>query len=239
MNTVLAIDTSSVSSSAAILRKGLLLAETTQRNPHKQHCEGLMPMLDQCLAMAQTDPNELDVIACTSGPGSFTGIRIGAAAAKGLAHALGIGIIAVPTLDALAYNVFNASSLIVPIMDARRGQVYTSRYLRPISNPAKPERVWEYECVPLAGLLSSLRDLGKTATFTGDGLGTFQDAITAAGHCTAPENARHVRASSVGLLALDMIRDGCEPLGYGAFTPFYLRKPQAERELEERSGAQT
>ncbi|MCL2853449.1 MAG: tRNA (adenosine(37)-N6)-threonylcarbamoyltransferase complex dimerization subunit type 1 TsaB [Defluviitaleaceae bacterium] len=229
MNTILALDTSSASSSVAVLRGSKLMAEATQINPSKQHCEGLMPMLDQCLTMAGLSPQDLDGIACTSGPGSFTGIRIGAAAAKGLAHAVGIGIVAVPTLDALAYTVFNTSSIIAPIMDARRGQVYTALY-----NWDKTglTRMNEYECTLLTDVFSYLDNRRQKATFTGDGVGVFLDDIISRGHDAAPDSMHHVHASSVGLLALDMLRDGYTPLRYDAFTPFYLRKPQAERELE-------
>ena len=226
MNTILALDTSSVSSSVAVLRGGKLLVEATQINPCRQHCEGLMPMLDHCLDMAQLDPRELDGIACTSGPGSFTGLRIGSATAKGLAHAVGIGIIAVPTLDALAYTVFSTSLIMAPVMDARRGQVYTALY----SFDAR--RLTDYECIPLADVFSSLDERRQKAIFTGDGADSFRSEIVSRGHSVAPDNAHHVRASSVGHLALDMLRGGYAPLRYDAFTPFYLRKSQAERELD-------
>jgi len=232
------MDTSGASSSAAVLRGGNLLAETTAANPRKQHCEGLMPMLDTCLNMAQIQPRDIDVIACTSGPGSFTGIRIGAAAAKGLAHALNIGIAAVPTLDALAYNVLDASLRIVPVMDARRGQVYTAAY---VWEGGLLRRVGEYECVLLAQVLSGLGESGAVAVFTGDGVGVPDNAaaILAAGHTIAPANTRYVRASSVAYLALHRLAGGHEPAGYNDFTPFYLRKPQAQRELEEKQGVPT
>ena len=227
--TLLALDTSGASSSAAVLRGGHILAEATLINAGKQHCEGLMPMLDSCLNLAQVSPQQLDFIACTSGPGSFTGIRIGAAAAKGLAHAGNIGIIAVPTLDALAYNVFNASSFVAPVMDARRGQVYTALYRWEASQLA---RIGNYECMLLADVLEDLRNHGRNAVFAGDASQTFRDIITEQGHSVAPANQNHVRASSVGLLALSMLEDGYQPICYNTFTPFYLRKPQAERELE-------
>ena len=231
MNTLLAFDTSGTAASVAVLQDGVTLAEITQNDTRKQHCEGLMPMLDHCLAMAQLRPQDLDGIACTSGPGSFTGMRIGAAAAKGLAHAANIAIIAVPTLDTLAYTVFSTSSLVVPIMDARRGQVYTAIYKW---RGPRLARLGEYECIQLTDVLHALGERGKQAIFTGDATGLFGSAITNHGHCVAPPNQHHVRASSVGLLALDMLESGYEPQRYDAFTPFYLRKPQAERELEEK-----
>ena len=209
-----------------------ILAEVTQWNPKKQHCEGLMPALDNCMKLAGVTPSELDFIACTSGPGSFTGIRIGAAAAKGLAHAANIGIVAVPTLDALAYNAFSASQPIVPIIDARRGQVYTASYKW---DGIRLSRTNEYDCVLLTDVLNNLDNTAANAIFVGDAAILSHEQLTTRGHFTAPENQAYVRASAVGALALTMLEGGCKPLHYNEFTPFYLRKPQAERELEEKS----
>ena len=229
MNIILALDTSGISSSVAVLHGGSTLVEITRMNPRKQHCEGFMPMLDRCLDIAGLSPQDLDAIACASGPGSFTGIRIGAAAAKGLAHAVGVGIIAVPTLDALAYNVFNISEVVVPIMDARRGQVYTALYSW---EDSRLTRLSEYECAMLDDVLNLLEERGQQAVFTGDATEPFRDVIISRGHRVSPENTRYVWASSVGLMASDMMSTGYIPLDYGEFSPFYLRKPQAERELE-------
>jgi len=228
--TILAVDSSGASSSVAIMRGKTVLAEATQANPKKQHCEGLMLSLDNCMKLAGLSPQDIDFIACTSGPGSFTGIRIGAAAVKGLAHATDIGIIAVPTLDALAYNVFSVSKLVVPVIDARRGQVYTAAYRW---EGSQLTRISEYECILLEDVLHNLDALGEKAIFVGDAAESSRELLSNHMHFAAPISQVHVRASSVGFLALEMLENGCQPLRYSEFVPFYLRKPQAERELEE------
>ena len=228
--TILAVDTSGASASVAIMRGSTVLVETTHIHANKQHCEGLMPALDSCMKAADICPQDLDFIACTAGPGSFTGIRIGAATVKGLAHAANTGIVAVPTLDALAYNVFSATQPVVPIIDARRGQVYTTVYKWEGSQLV---RINDYECILLEDVLHNLNALGKKAIFVGDAAEPSRELLAKHGHFAAPRNLAYVRASSVGFLALDMLKNGYTPLLYSEFKPFYLRKPQAERELEE------
>ena len=124
---LLAIDTTGQTASVAVLEDDTLLAEYTI-NYHMTHSQTIMPMIEQICNMIKLNKNEIDYIACSCGPGSFTGLRIGAATAKGLALGLDISVVAVPTLDALAYNIFDTSAVICPIMDARRQQVYTAFY---------------------------------------------------------------------------------------------------------------
>lgn len=233
---ILAIDTSGATASVAVMRGNTVLAETTHMNTNKQHCEGLMPALDSCMISAQVRPQDLDYIACTSGPGSFTGIRIGAATVKGLAHAANVGIIAVPTLDALAYNAFSMAQLVVPIIDARRGQVYTAAYKWQGSQLV---RINDYECILLTDVLSSLDAIGEKAIFVGDAAEPSRELLEKRGHLSAPTDLAYVRASSVGFLASEMLKNGYQPLKYSDFKPFYLRKPQAERELEESKQSST
>ena len=119
---ILAIDSSGLVASAAILTEENLIAEYTV-NYKKTHSQTLLPMIDEIVRMAEVDLKEIDAIALAEGPGSFTGLRIGSSTAKGLGLALGKPIIGVSTLKALAYNLFGTDSLICPMMDARRGQV--------------------------------------------------------------------------------------------------------------------
>ena len=240
--TILAVDTSGATASVAVIRGSTVLSESTHMNTNKQHCEGLMPALDSCMTSAQVRPQDLDYIACTSGPGSFTGIRIGAATVKGLAHAANIGIIAVPTLDALAYNALSiqqpwcVTTLIVPIIDARRGQVYTATYKRDSSQLVRTN---DYECILLTDVLNSLDAIGEKAVFIGDAAEASRELLEKRWHFAAPTDLAYVRASSVGFLALEMLKNGYQSLKYSDFKPFYLRKPQAERELEESKQSST
>ena len=124
---ILAIDTTSLVASVALVNDNKTIAEFTT-NYKKTHSQTIMPMIDYLKNMVELELDTVDYIACSSGPGSFTGLRIGAATAKGLSLALNKKIVPVPTLDAIAYNVFMNENLIVPIMDARRNQVYTALY---------------------------------------------------------------------------------------------------------------
>ena len=121
---ILAIDSSGLTASAAVTENGILTAEYTV-NYKKTHSQTLLPMNDEISRMIELDLNTLDAIAVAGGPGSFTGLRIGSATAKGLGLALGKPLIAVPTADALAFNLYGAAGVICPMMDARRSQVYT------------------------------------------------------------------------------------------------------------------
>ena len=124
---ILGIDTSGTVASVALSEDGRLIASS--RLQYKlTHSETLMPMMETIKDLISLDMNSLDYIAVTCGPGSFTGLRIGAAAAKGVAGALGKNIIPVPTLDTIAWQMFGTRGLICPMLDARRAQVYTGVY---------------------------------------------------------------------------------------------------------------
>ena len=125
---ILGIDTTGQTASAALVEGDKLIAEFTM-NYKLTHSQTILPMIADILERTETDKASIDCIACACGPGSFTGLRIGAATAKGFALALDKPIVAVPTLDALAYNVFETNKFICPIMDARRNQVYAAFYM--------------------------------------------------------------------------------------------------------------
>ena len=124
---ILAIDSSGLVASVAVVEDETLLAEFTI-DYKKTHSQTLLPMLDQMAKMIELDLNSIDAIAVAGGPGSFTGLRIGSATAKGLGLALDKPLLHIPTVDALAYNLYGVETLICPIMDARRNQVYTGVY---------------------------------------------------------------------------------------------------------------
>ena len=128
---VLALDSSGLVASVALVEDGeeeaVLLAEYTI-NYKKTHSQTLLPMLDEIVKMTELDLDTIDAVATAAGPGSFTGLRIGSATAKGLGFALNKPLVAVPTLDALAFNLYGTENLICPLMDARRNQVYTGIY---------------------------------------------------------------------------------------------------------------
>ena len=124
---ILAIDSSGIVATVAILDDDILVAEYTI-NHKKSHSQTLLPMIDEITKMTELDLKELDAVAIAGGPGSFTGLRIGSATAKGLGLALDVPLVSVPTLDALAYNLCGSTDIVCPMMDARRQQVYTGVY---------------------------------------------------------------------------------------------------------------
>ena len=124
---ILAMDTSGLVASAAVVEDDNLLAEYTV-NYKKTHSQTLVPMVNEISRMIELDLDSIDAIAVAAGPGSFTGLRIGSATAKGLGLALNKPLISVPTVDALAYNLYGTDKLVCPMMDARRSQVYTGLY---------------------------------------------------------------------------------------------------------------
>ena len=124
---ILAIDSSGLVATVALLCDDVLVGEYTIHNK-KTHSQTLLPMIDAMLAMADFPVNKLDAIAVSAGPGSFTGLRIGASTAKGLGQALDIPLIGVPTLDGLAYNLAGVEAYVCPLMDARRNQAYYGVY---------------------------------------------------------------------------------------------------------------
>lgn len=227
---ILAIDTSGLPASTALVDEKRTIAEFST-NFQKTHSETLMPIIDKMMSLTGISLGDIDYIACASGPGSFTGLRIGVACAKGLAFGGGQKIVGVPTLDALAYNVIDGSRLIVPIMDARRSQVYTASYRFDGRNLKRLSDYSALSLEQLAELLSKTLEAEhlQGVLFTGDGINVYSDKIKAFPFETelAPPHLNMQRASSVGALALEIAENASIPAA--EFVPFYLRAPQAER----------
>jgi tRNA threonylcarbamoyladenosine biosynthesis protein TsaB len=228
---ILAIDTTGGTVTAALAGEDAVIGEVFI-NSAQNHSITLMPMIKYLLDSAGAEVSDLTHIACASGPGSFTGLRIGAATAKAMAYAADIPIVAVPTLDALAYNIFDAQSVIGPIMDARRRQVYTAYYERDAENDDLI-RLSDYRAMDIADVLRELSGFSKPVVFLGDGAPVYKDVILNCGlgnkRVFAPLPALLQRASSVARLAVKLALEGKTTESAG-FTPFYLRQSQAERE---------
>ena len=246
---ILAIESSGQVASAAILEDNKILAEYTT-NFKITHSQTLMPMVSEICKMTETDLETIDAIAVSGGPGSFTGLRIGSAAAKGLALALDKPIIHVPTLDAMAYNLWGSLDLIVPIMDARRAQVYTGIYYfegedlkTVLSASAMPiEELVELINAKITSTEVQDETLETTAfpefkrvIFLGDGVSTFKEVVKERAKfevAFAPANLSEQRASSVAALAAVYYKEG-RLTDADDEAPEYLRPSQAERERAE------
>lgn len=232
---ILGLDSSGLVASVAVVEDDNLCAEYTV-NFKKTHSQTLLPMLDVIADMIQLDLNTVDGIAVAAGPGSFTGLRIGSATAKGLGLALKKPLLAVPTLDALAYNLYDVGELVCPIMDARRNQVYTGIY-EYVDHQLQIVR--NSDALDIHQLIQELNQLGRGVVFLGDGVVVYRDVLDAeltVSHSYAPAHCNKQRASAVAALGLVYMKEE-NIVSATDFQPDYLRKSQAEREREEREKA--
>ena len=229
---LLAMDSSALVASVAIIEDDVLAAEYTV-NHKKTHSQTLMGMLDEIVKMTELDMASIDAIAVAKGPGSFTGLRIGSATVKGLAMALDKPVVAVPTLDALAYNMWGCSNIICPIMDARRSQVYTGCYTFEDGELVVLE---PQQAIDIRRLASMLNEKGREVIFLGDGVPVYADIIKEemkVPYSFAPAMMNRQRAASVGALGAVYFSRGISE-DAASHVPVYLRQSQAEREKSER-----
>jgi len=232
---ILAIETTGAVAGVALVCPNRIIAEFSVNNG-MTHSALLMPLIDAMLTSAAFDKRDIDYIACSAGPGSFTGLRIGAAAAKGLAFALSRQIVRVSTLDAMAYNVFSGTDgIVAPIMDARRNQVYAALYEHHGGTSRRLTEDLACDFEHIAHLAESAAiNHGLPITFLGDGCAVHKDKIELMQNaCIAPIERRLQRAVSVGVLALQAIEVGCAAVDPADFEPSYVRPSQAEREASE------
>lgn len=232
---ILAMDSSSLVASVAVLEDDILMAEYTM-NYKKTHSQTLLPMIDEVANMIELDLQTIDAIAISKGPGSFTGLRIGSATVKGLGLALNKPIVSVPTVDAMAYNLWGCADIIVPIMDARRNQVYTGIY----TFEGNELRVLREQCaIAIEELLADLNMRGGKVIFLGDGVLVFKEKIAellTVPYEFAPPHMNRQRAGAVGSLAEIYYKQGRIETA-AEHKPDYLRPSQAERERQEREEA--
>ena len=237
---LIALDSSGQTATVALVSGGVLLGEYTI-NHKKTHSQTLMPMLETLCNAAEYELDTTDAIAVAAGPGSFTGLRIGAAAVKGMAQALKKPVIAVPTLEGLACQFYGTEQLVCPIMDARRAQVYSGIYRFAQEGAGmRMHTVAGEAALPMAEQIAKLNALGETVIFLGDGVEVHRQTITEqiqVPYLLAPLHKRLQSAGSVATRALMMLEEGKQPVEAGAFAPEYLRPSQAERERAEKLGA--
>lgn len=233
---ILSIDSSGLVASVAVTEDDVLIAEYTICYK-KTHSQTLVPMMDEIKRMTDLDLTSVDAIAVAKGPGSFTGLRIGSATAKGLGLALGKPIIPVPTVDGLAYRVYGTDKIVCPIMDARRSQVYTGIYefVRNEENVTQPYslQILKEQCaVPIEEIAASLNALGREVIFLGDGVPVFADRLKelmTVSYQFAPAHMRLQSAAALAVYARKLYEDGVYETA-AEHQPEYLRLSQAERE---------
>lgn len=225
---VLGIDSSGLVATVALMSEGILAAEYTIHNK-KTHSQTLLPMIADMMKMAEIDLAELDCIAVSAGPGSFTGLRIGASTAKGLAWTLGIPIVPVSSLMGLAANMTEHGAVVCPVMDARRNQAYYGIYR---VTGGIPDVICEPGTESIENVVEAVNAVGEPVLFLGDGVPVFEEAIR--GRSEVPVRfagaaVRYQRGASIALLGGLLYEEG-KYVQAGEFVPVYLRKSQAERE---------
>lgn len=241
---VLAIDSSGLTATVAVVEDEQTIAEYTV-NYKKTHSQTLLPMIDELAKMIELDLQSIDAIAVAGGPGSFTGLRIGSATAKGLGLALDKPLIHVPTVDGLAYNVYGCEDIICPIMDARRSQVYTGMYtfsrkagqkegeklVEPVFQVMKMQMA-----ISVEELIQRLNNYNRPVVFLGDGVPVYEKALAEGlrvPYSFAPSYMNRQRAAVVGALGIRYFKAGKYETAM-EHQPDYLRVSQAERERAER-----
>lgn len=225
---ILGLDSSGLVASVAIVEDNDLKGEYTV-NYKKTHSQTLLPMLDKVAKMIELDLNSIDAIAVSGGPGSFTGLRIGSATAKGLGLALGKPLIHIPTVDALAYNLVGSRDMVCPLMDARRNQTYTGLYR---FDGNQMEIVKPQCAVGIDEIIADVNEIGQAVVFLGDGVAVFESYIRE--NCKvpfsfAPAHVNKQRAGAVAALGEIYYKEGKTETAE-EHKPDYLRLSQAERE---------
>lgn len=256
---MIALDSSGLVASAAIVQDGELVGEYTI-NHKKTHSQTLLPMLEELKNMTELELDTVDAIAVAGGPGSFTGLRIGSATAKGLAWTMDVPVISVPTTDAMAYHFYGSDKLICPIMDARRSQVYCGIYTfertqdEQVRDAQTAERqtggrvryqlrVIQGACaVAVEDLIERLNKMNQEVIFLGDGVPVYQNQITegiTVPFSFAPPHCNRQRAANVAVLGAVCFAEG-KVQKAAEHAPEYLRLSQAERErMEAEQGEKT
>ena len=230
---ILSIDSSTPVAGIAVSDGSKLLGEV-MINTQNTHSEKLMPMVAQLLHDLQMSIQQIDAVAITCGPGSFTGLRIGMATAKGIVQGGNKKLIAIPTLDTLAQNLNHYPGIICPIMNAQKKQVYTAIYK---STETGTERLSDYQAIEAEMLAEQLLALGETVWFTGDGVDVFADVFRAklGAQCRlADGNTVLPRAGALAMLAAERAEQEQFDDLYQAEL-IYIRKSEAEVQWEARN----
>lgn len=223
---ILAVESSARAASAALTENGRIMSECYS-DAGLTHSRTLLPMVDAVMRAADTDIKSVDCFAVTHGPGSFTGVRIGVAAVKGMADALNKPCIGLSTLEVTAYNLRGFECTAACAMDARCSQIYTALF----SCGEKIERISEDEALPISGLIRRLEEIKGTIYLVGDGARLVKEQTELPNVLLAAPHVLLQRAGCAGLCAQERLLTQ-QPVSAGELVPVYLRMPQAQRELK-------
>lgn len=223
---ILALDSSGPSAGVALLKDGVLCYEATVVNA-LTHSVNLMPMVEEAMDKSGFSLPQVDLFAAVVGPGSFTGVRIGVSAVKGMAQALSKPCIGIDALEALAEGLPLSDRLVCPIRDARVGQVYGAAFLN-------GQRMTEDLALKLPLFLERVAPLHDKLCFLGDGVAPLRESIQEALGERASFAVPHLNLLKAGAAAMLAMRQADQAVSADALAPLYLRKPQAERERQQR-----
>lgn len=228
---ILAIDTSATAASVAVMQEDKIIGEFFI-NTSLTHSQTLIPMAEQLLKNISLTVKDLDAVAVNAGPGSFTGVRIGVAAAKGIAFADDLPCISVSTLQSMAYNMLESDCIVCAVMDARCQQVYNALFR---VNGKAVERLTDDRALSLDDLKRELERIDEKIVLVGDGTAITEKYIGGllSNVTSAPLNKRIQTASSTAMVASEMFKEG-RTMSSEELMPVYLRLPQAQRELNKR-----
>lgn len=233
---ILALDSSGLVAGVAVIQDEIMLASYTI-NYKKTHSQTLLPMLEQVCKMIELDMETIDAIAVAAGPGSFTGLRIGSATAKGLGLALDKPIVEVGTVEAIAYQLYGMEKIICPMLDARRNQVYTGLYTFQNENGKSSFQTLLKQCaVSVEEIIETVNGMGKEVVFLGDGVPVYEKAVREQAKVPyefAPAYCNRQNAGALGTLACEYFKKG-QFVSADRHKPEYLRMSQAERERLEK-----
>lgn len=228
-NIILALDSTAEVSTVCVCVDERLICEITV-NTGNTHSQTLLPALEQALKMAELSVDDIDIFACSTGPGSFTGVRIGVATVKGIAYGKNKPCVSVSTLEALAYNLIGFNGVISPVMNARRSQVYNALFE---CEDGKMRRLCNDRALSIAELDEELALKDQPIYLCGEGYGITQKALSKTHIQPVCERLKYQSAYSVAQVALKKYADG-QYLKDSELVPIYLRPSQAERERQER-----
>ena len=230
---ILALDTSGINCSACIIDDTKVICDFNL-NTGMTHSEKLMPMIDTMLKNSNIELSDIDVFACSIGPGSFTGLRIGISTVKAFALSLNKPVVGVPSLVGLAFNISNFDGIICSILDAKNDNVYAAlfKYKNDI-----PVMIENYFTDSIDSLIENLKEKNEKVMFVGDGSASFKDKLKTSLEekaYFAPLHLNNQLSTSIAKAALEKVKfsefDTCDTL-----MPMYLKKSQAEREAEKNS----
>ena len=229
---ILALDTTTPTASAAIWNDGVLYGQYTIQTT--THSTTVLPMIESLLSTLSLAIPDLDAMAVSAGPGSFTGVRIGVATIKGLAFSHQIPCIGVSSLESLAWNLIGYQGILCPVINARRGHVYTALFESDGIHP--PKRLTQDDLIPVTELAETLKNCGKPVHTAGDGYTMLENVMENGILSATPEILRYPSGFSTACAAAELYKNTSDPSVFteAALSPIYLRKSQAEREREER-----